>query len=86
MVQLLRGHENVSVNCVESDISGNHPQDTTPLHAAAAAGHVETVHALLQMGANASFKDREGFSALDRAIESQQSLVAEAIMLAGAIK
>merc|ERR1719387_19155 len=39
----------------------------TPLHAAAANGHVETVKELLSFGAEAGAKDRQGRTALDLA-------------------
>ncbi len=55
----------------------------TPLHYAAANGHVEVVKALLQAGADAGIKNKDGYGALDKAITNGHIEVALALCQSG---
>jgi beta-lactamase regulating signal transducer with metallopeptidase domain len=57
-----------------ADFNGN-DGSTTPLMAAAQSGHAEAVRVLLEHGANASFKDANGQTALDLAKAFHPELV-----------
>ena len=53
---------------------------TTPLHLAAKNGHEDTVHFLLDHGANIRLKDADGNNALELAITHSKIDVAECIV------
>src|SRR5690606_971960 len=55
--------------------AGN-PQNGVPLHLAVIGGHLPVVKALLQAGADVRQRDSDGYTALDRAMQNNQTEIA----------
>jgi len=73
----IEGLATVEVNCCDYD-------KRSPLHVAAAMGHVEAARYLLSRGADPSFLDIRGYSPLLEAVESGHYVIAKDLYDAGA--
>ncbi len=62
--------------------AGN-PRNGIPLHAAVIGGHLPVVQALLQAGADVRQRDSDGYTALDRAMQNNQTGIAAVLRAAG---
>jgi ankyrin repeat protein len=73
MVRKLLAGDPVLVNAID--------RHTSPLHEAARGGHLETVRILLEHQADAGFRDSNGKTALDLAVENGHAAVAEMLQI-----